>query len=298
LKFQLRQLEAFRATAQTGSVTQAAQLLGISQPAVSRLLADFSKTVGFDLFTRKHGTLTPTSEARYMLAEVSRVFDSLHHLEDLQRDLKERTGGHLRIACLPGFATSHLPRVLTQFLEERPGVTVTLEPDRPERILEWMMGEQYDCGITDGFSGHPAIEKIDIHKLSVCILTHGHHHSKKFTIRQEDLQNEKMVHSRRNSAFFQQLEQSFSQRGVSLNSWIEVRQFTAACTIVSQGHGASIVSALDAAQYEDQGVIVRDFEPQLSHDLSILRPIAGTKPLLVLDFIEAFVESLQPFVAR
>jgi DNA-binding transcriptional LysR family regulator len=298
LKFQLRQLEAFRATAQTGSVTQAAQLLGISQPAVSRLLADFSKTVGFDLFTRKHGTLTPTSEARYMLAEVSRVFDSLHHLEDLQRDLKERTGGHLRIACLPGFATSHLPRVLTQFLEERPGVTVTLEPDRPERILEWMMGEQYDCGITDGFSGHPAIEKIDIPIRSVCILPRGHHLSSKFTIRPEDLQNEKMVHSRRNSAFFQQLEQSFSQRGVSLNSWIEVRQFTAACTIVSQGHGASIVSALDAAQYEDQGVIVRDFEPQLSHDLSILRPIAGTKPLLVLDFIEAFVESLQPFVAR
>ena len=298
MKFQLRQLEAFRATAQTGSVTQAAKLLEISQPAVSRLLADFSKTVGFDLFVRKHGTLTPTSEARYMLAEVSRVFDSLSHLEDLQRDLTERTAGHIRIACLPGFATSHLPRVLTEFLDQRPGVTVTLEPDRPERILEWMMGEQYDLGITDGFSGHPAIERIDIPIRSVCILPKGHHLSSKFTIRPNDLAGEKMVHSRRNSTFFKELERSFSQAGAEFNSWIEVRQFTAACTIVSQGHGASIVSALDAAQFEDQGLIVRDFEPALSHDLSILRPIAGTKPLLVLDFIEAFVESLQPFVAR
>lgn len=298
MKFQLRQLEAFRATAETGSVTQAAKILGVSQPAVSRLLADFSTAVGFDLFVRKQGTLTPTSEARYMLAEVSRVFDSLNHLEDLRRDLKERTGGHMRIACLPGFATSHLPGVLARFLGERPGVTVTLEPDRPERILEWVMGEQYDCGITDGFSGHPAIERVDISIRTVCILPEGHALGRKDMITPMDLADEKIVHSRRNSAFFVQLENCFSQLGVPFNSWIEVRQFTAACTFVSQGYGASIVSALDAAQFEGKGLIVRPFEPDLSHDLSILRPITGARPLLVLDFIEAFVESLQPYMHK
>lgn len=298
MKFKIRQLEAFQATAKTGSVTQAAKSLGVSQPAVSRLLADFSSAVGFELFERKSGTLTPTSEARYMLTEVSRVFESLNHLEDLRRDLKERTAGHLRIACLPGFATSHLPKVLTEFLDQRPGVTVTLEPDRPERILEWIIGEQYDCGITDGFSGHPATERIDIPIKTVCILPQGHELASKKSITPLDLQNEKIVHSRRDSPFHVALSQSFAQQGVSLNSWIEVRQFTAACTIVSQGKGVSIVSALDAAQFEDKGVISRPFEPQLEHRLSILRPLSGTRSLLVLDFIEAFQESLAPFVAR
>lgn len=298
MKFKIRQLEAFQATAKTGSVTQAAKLLGVSQPAVSRLLADFSSAVGFELFERKSGTLTPTSEARYMLTEVSRVFESLNHLEDLRRDLKERTAGHLRIACLPGFATSHLPKVLTEFLDQRPGVTVTLEPDRPERILEWIIGEQYDCGITDGFSGHPATERIDIPIKTVCILPQGHALADKKTISPIDLQNEKIVHSRRDSPFHVALSQSFAQQGVSLNSWIEVRQFTGACTIVSQGKGVSIVSALDAAQFEDKGVISRPFEPQLEHRLSILRPLSGNRSLLVLDFIEAFQESLAPFVAK
>jgi DNA-binding transcriptional LysR family regulator len=55
--------------------------------------------------------------------------------------------GHLRVACRPGFATSHLPDTIAKFMAERPGVTVTLVPDRPERILEWIIGEQYDCGI-------------------------------------------------------------------------------------------------------------------------------------------------------
>lgn len=298
MKFKIRQLEAFQATAKTGSVTQAAKSLGVSQPAVSRLLADFSSAVGFELFERKSGTLTPTSEARYMLTEVSRVFESLNHLEDLRRDLKERTAGHLRIACLPGFATSHLPKVLTEFLDQRPGVTVTLEPDRPERILEWIIGEQYDCGITDGFSGHPATERIDIPIKTVCILPQGHELASKKSITPLDLQNEKIVHSRRDSPFHVALSQCFAQQGVSLNSWIEVRQFTAACTIVSQGKGVSIVSALDAAQFEDKGVISRPFEPQLEHRLSILRPLSGTRSLLVLDFIEAFQESLAPFVAK
>ena len=49
MKFKLRQLEAFRAVAETGSMTRAAQKLEISQPAVSRLLSDFSNSVGFEI---------------------------------------------------------------------------------------------------------------------------------------------------------------------------------------------------------------------------------------------------------
>ena len=170
MKFKIRQLEAFRAVAETGSMTKAANQLGISQPAVSRLVSDFSNTVGFEVFQRRRGILEPTSDSRYLLAEVRRLIDSLEHLEDLRRDLTERTVGHLRIACLPGFATSHLPSVLVSFLKDRPRVTVSLEPDRPERILEWIIGEQYDCGLTDGFSGHPATISQDVDIKSVCIL--------------------------------------------------------------------------------------------------------------------------------
>ena len=298
MKFKLRQLEAFQAVAQTGSVTRAAKSLGISQPAVSRLLADFSKSVELDLFTRESGVLIPTSEARYMLAEVARVFDGLHHLEDLRRDLTERTAGHLRIACLPGFATSHLPNVLADFLRERPGVTVTLEPDRPERILEWIIGQQYDCGLTDEFAGHPATESVNIPIRTVCILPKGHALGSKTSISPEDLADEKLIHSRRDSPFHQRMMQAFTERGVAINSWVEVRQFTAACIFVAQGQGASIVSALDAEQFRDQGIIIRPFSPRIDHRLSILRPVLGTRSLLVLDFLEAFIESLAPYTVE
>lgn len=296
MKFKLRQLEAFRAVAQTGSVTRAASELGISQPAASRLLADFSKTVEFPLFTREGGSLIPTAEARYMLAEIGRVFEGLQHLEDLRHNLKDRTAGHLRIACLPGFATSHLPEVLTDFLKERPGVTVTIEPDRPERILEWIIGQQYDCAITDGFAGHPATESFDVPIRTVCILPADHPLATRKEISPFELREEKLIHPRRDSPFFRRLSKAFTDCDVVMKSWIEVRQFTTACTIVSKGQGAAVVSALDAHQFRDRGVAVVPFVPHFSHRLSLLRPVTGSRSPLVLDFLEAFRESLDPFV--
>lgn len=297
LKFRLRQLEAFQAVARTGSVTRAAEILGISQPAASRLLSDFSKSVAVELFTRQDGILIPTSEARYLLSEVGRVFDSLQHLEELNRDLTERTAGHLRIACLPGFATALLPKLLAEFLEHRPGVRLTLEPDRPERILEWIIGEQYDCGITDEFATHPAVESIDVPIRTVCVLPQGDPLAQKAAVTPQDLADRKLIHTRRDSPFYRKLLRAFSETGVEMNSWIEVRQFSTACIIVSQGQGATVVSALDAEQFRGQGIEIVPFEPAINHRLSILRPLSGSRSLLALDFLDAFAESLKPFQA-
>ena len=295
LNFKLRQLQAFREIARTGSVTRAAHVLGISQPAASRLLTDFSKTVDFPLFRREGGSLIPTPEAEYMLLETDRVFDSLNHLEDLRHNLRRQNIGHLRIACLPGFATSHLPQVLARFLQTRPGVTVTLEPDRPERILEWIIGQQYDCAITDGFGGHPATESTEISIRTVCVFPKGHPQEAKSVITPTDLRGEPLIHSRRDSPFFRQVSEAFAAWQEPINSWIEVRQFTAACTIVGQGQGVSIVSVLDAEQYKDRGIAFRPFEPQVVHRLSLLRPTTSGASPLVFDFLKTFSDSLAPF---
>ncbi len=298
MTLRLRQLEAFKSVAQLGSVTLAAEHLGISQPAVSRLLSSFSDSVGFEVFDRRGGRLVPTQESRYLLSEVGRLLDSLEHIEQLTHDITARKAGHLRIACLPGFATSHLPTVLAKFLYERPSITVTLEPDRPERILEWIIGEQYDCGITEGFSGHPAVENQPVRMRTVCILPPGHSLAQKDEISPEDLSKERMIHSRRDSMFYRDLEASFTQCGVNMQSWIETRQFTAACELVSKGAGVSVVSEMDARGHESGGLIIRPFSPNIEHHLAIVRPTHTPPSMITLEFIQNFVDSLEPYRVR
>ncbi|MEO9682356.1 MAG: LysR substrate-binding domain-containing protein [Tateyamaria sp.] len=294
-KLRLRQFEALMAVIHNSTVTSAAKELGISQPAVSRLLTDLKQTLGFSLFDRRGGQLVPTQEVRFLQADIQRVLDLMDQIGEVSQSITERKAGHIKIACLPGFATSHLPMVVAQFLKDRPGVSITIEPDRPERILEWMIDEQFDFGITDGFRGHSAVVSRDIHMRTVCIFPKGHilgHHDE---ITPTLLCDEKIIHTRRDSNFFQRLENAFLAENTHLMTLVETRQFTAACELVSNGLGVAIVSEMDAVKFANRNIEIRPFVPSIPHRLSLVRPILKQPSAITLEFIDAFAASLARF---
>ena len=77
----IRQIEAFHAFMETGSVTHAGERLGISQPAVSKLLKGFGESCGFKLFMRSNGRLVPTLEARLVASEVEKLIAGTERIE-------------------------------------------------------------------------------------------------------------------------------------------------------------------------------------------------------------------------
>lgn len=279
-----------------GSVTAAAADLGISQPAASRLLSDLTKGLNFQLFDKRDGRLVPTQETRILQPDIERVLELMGQISDISKDITNRQVGHIRMACLPGFATSHLPRVVADFLKERPGVRMTIEPDRPERILEWMIGEQYDFGITDDFVGHPAVESSDLDIRTVCVFPSGDPLESLDSITPRDLSERRFIQPHRDSAFHRRLSRVFSDAQVSWQTHIEVRQFTAACELVCHGAGVAIVSEFDARKYETLGLSYRKFAPALPHTLSLVRPILKKPSLVTLEFMEHFRESLSPYL--
>lgn len=292
----LRQLKVLKLVADHGSMTRAARSLNISQPAVSRVIADLSDAFGFSLFDRKDGMLVPSQETRYILPDITRVIELIDHIQDTTGNLTARRVGHLRVACLPGFATSHLPKIVAGFLADRPDVTITIEPDRPERILEWIIGEQYDCGITDAFEGHPTIERTTVDIRTVCIFPFGHRFAEHDVITPEHLDNERLVHTRRDSDFFRTLNDVFRKHAVSPKPIVETRQFTGACELVGLGAGVSIVSELDARTYAGR-LDFRPFAPNIPHQLSLVRPIHQAPSMVAVDFMEKFKESLGDLLA-
>jgi DNA-binding transcriptional LysR family regulator len=294
-KLRLRQFEALMAVIQHSTVTLAAKEMGISQPAVSRLLADLGQTLGFSLFDRRGGRLVPTQEVRFLQADIQRILDLMGQIGEVSQSITERKAGHIRIACLPGFATSHLPAVIAHFLKDRPGVSFTIEPDRPERILEWMIDEQFDFGITDGFRGHSSVHSQDIHVRTVCIFPNNHHLVRYAEITPALLAGEKIIHTRRDSDFFKSLESAFLDANTTLATLVETRQFTAACELVSNGLGVAIVSELDAMKFVGQNIQIRPFSPNIPHRLSLVRPTLKRPSAITLEFIDAFAASLMPF---
>ena len=64
------------------------------------------------------------------------------------------------------------------------------------------------------------------------------------------------------------------------------------------GVGASVVSALDAEAFRETGIVIKPYQPAIFHRLSIIQPASGPSSPVVLDFIDTFIESLQPFRAN
>ena len=78
-----RQLEAFQAFMEAGTVTGASERMRLSQSAVSKILSGLEYNVGYPLFRREKQRLIPTREAKLLLREVDRIFRGLEELGGL-----------------------------------------------------------------------------------------------------------------------------------------------------------------------------------------------------------------------
>jgi len=292
----LRQLEAFRAVMHAASVTQAAEMLRISQPAVSRLIAGLEQDFGFPLFSRRRGRLQPTPEATFLLGDVEQAISNLDHIGQIAEDIRHRRTGHLRIACLPGFATSLLPRMVAKFLSDHPNVTVSLQPSHNQRVQEWIMAQQYDVGFTEIPVEHPAIESESLHVRCVCILPKNHALADREVLTPNDLDELPIISMNRDHPQFHALRQAFDQAGARFNVRVETRQFASACIMVSEGAGVAIVSPIDADEFLDRGLEVRRFEPSVSFGLGILYPAHRPRSLILAEFVATFRDNMKPYL--
>jgi len=110
-----RRVEAFHAVMLSGSITSAAEKLGISQPAVSRLISDFEHEIGMKLFSRAGGNLSPTEDARSLLDDVEFFFRGLDGVYQAAQDIKAMRKGVLRLGVMPNLALDVVPDIVSSF---------------------------------------------------------------------------------------------------------------------------------------------------------------------------------------
>ena len=123
----LRHLEVFHAIMQTGSVTGAARLLNVSQPAVSSVLKHCEARMKIKLFTRSGGRLQPTPEAVAIFPDIAAIYGRLDAVGRLVQDLAGGRLGTLSVAGSFPIANGYLAKAVATFITERPGTRVTLQ---------------------------------------------------------------------------------------------------------------------------------------------------------------------------
>jgi DNA-binding transcriptional LysR family regulator len=154
----LRQIEVLYAVLSTGSVTAAANVLHLSQPAVSKILRQAERQLGFQLFAHKANRLCATEEALALYREIEKIFPRIDAVQRLAEHLRQGADKTLRIVALPSLAQTLLPAALAAFRSTRPTLDIELHTRHTQELVNSLMLRDTDLGFDFGGFDHPAVE--------------------------------------------------------------------------------------------------------------------------------------------
>ena len=289
----LRQIEAFKAVIETGTVSRAAQTLHISQPAASKLLAHLEADIGLQLFERERGKLRPTERGIRLYEEVDRIFAGLRQIERAVESIRREEQGQLTIGIMPGLSGPFICEVVKRFLDKFPNVYVSLTARSSQFIVDWMSTRQLDLGIvtTRVENGHLETESLMNHPL-VCVLPLGHRLARKSRVTLEDIADEPFVSFAPGSYTRIRLDEIFAEKGLKPNVVLDATTAPNVCELVAAGIGVTLEHPLLVQSVRGR-VAVRPFEPARHFDFLMCRPRSGRNRKLVDAFMQETRETAE-----
>jgi DNA-binding transcriptional LysR family regulator len=270
----LKQIGAFRAVMISGSTSAAAQLLDVSQSAVSRLVQSLETQTAYPLFIRQNGKLHPTPEAHAFLAEVEHAYHGLDHLRNSMRNIRLLETAHLRVIVSTPYSQWLLPQALTDFHRAQPNVRVSIEVVTRRDLPRWMDEQKFDLALITFPVDYPPARQHHLASLeAVCILPPGHALSRKKTIHATDLAHLPFISMVPNTVPRVRIDNVFRQLSIERAVMIETQSGASICTLVAAGLGVSVVDPLTVGDPHDKPFVVKPFRPAITFEFGSLLPL-------------------------
>lgn len=270
-KIHIRQVEAFRAVVTLRSMTKAAELLGVSQPAISRLIADFQETVGFKLFKRGRNSAEPTPDALLLFEQVEKLFYGLEELGNEIDAINNMRVGKLVIAATNSYSNGFLPQLIADFKSANDKIAVSVHIQEHTQVVDWVALGRADVG----FAVQP-IAKSELTARTIatrdahCIMPADHKLAAKKALRPVDLADMPFVSFARGTALRFMVDGFFDRAGVSRLLHAEATSHNVICSLVSAGLGVALVSPFAPIEGYPNKLVARQMKPSVAIDVQML----------------------------
>ncbi len=285
---QFRQIQAFHSIMETGTVTQAANRLGISQPGVSNLIANLEHELGFELFTRISGRLQPTPEAYQLASSTETVITGFEQLNRQASAIRKLDIGKLDIACLPELSTAFLPNSIREYVVDKPDINISFQTRSSTTIQELVSAHAVEIGIAEAPIEHDNLVAEHFSYECFCVLPGEHEMAAKTVITPEDLHGKPLITLGPYHHTYHRLREIFTARQCVWNDRCQTRLFHTALTFVQAGLGLALIDPFTIDCQAGGNILVRRLEPAVNFDLAIIW--AKDKPVSRLG--QTFVERL------
>jgi DNA-binding transcriptional LysR family regulator len=243
----LRQIEVFHAIYTTGSMTNAAALLNVSQPSISKVLSHAEQQLGYRLFDRVKGKLIPTPEAHQLFAHVKAVYKDISRLRHVATNIKTAGAGRIRVAGTPAFGLEVLPRAVASFHREHPGTVFEIETLHLDEITDALLESRIDIGLAFDPTETPGIGRQQLASGRFVVLAPEEEtFGGKTELTVDDLADFPFIALNSRGPLGQALSDYLAERGTELNvvAWSET--YHVARELVAKGLGVTIADDITA----------------------------------------------------
>lgn len=288
---QHRHVEAFRAVMTTGSVTRAAELLSISQPAASRSIADLERFVGFNLFDRVRGRMVPTPEGQLFFREVQASFVGLERLKSAAARIRNVGSGDLRVASLAALGSTLVPCAVKGFLNKNQGVAVTLQVRTSSSVRDLVAADQVDVGLAaDEIDTSGLVHQVFATPRAVCAIPLGHPLSEKCVVTAADLDGQPLIALAPEDTLRRGLDAVLARASIRPRIMVETPYSATIYALVLEGVGVGVVNPYSIGRAKEDGVVLRPFEPAIYFRTLLLFPPQRQKSAHVRAFVRHLME--------
>lgn len=303
MNLSIRQLTTFREVMLSGSISQAAKTLGRTQPAVSTMIATLEDELGFALFLREHGRLTPTPEARFFLEEAEAILARLERAKQTLSRVGALEAGKLRIACHPAASGLFVPRLLTRFLSDKREVEVSLIMRSSTVIEDLVASQQFDVGFAETPEPRASIDRTDFDLECVCVMRADDPLAALPEITPDDLDGRPMAILFDEHPTALQTEKAFVSAGRRFNRRLELRTFLPGLQFVAEGFCYMVCDMITAYSHlslspDPRGLAMRRFRPRVGNSVSILTPAYVSQARLAQAFSAHLADAIRAMQAE
>jgi len=261
----MREFEVFWAITVAENFTKAGQMLGISQPAVSRYIRHAEDVLGYKLFVRKSGRLRPSPEAELLIPVVSTIFDRVESARKVAQELKSGRVGSVKIAAESTPASDLITKAIGGFLRERPRVNVCLKILARSEVVARVIRGQVDLGLVYTPVTEGNLQILDLYSTElVAVVPKGHPLAEKPVVTPNDLVGERLISANATSWCGRRLEEVFISCGIPRWNAVDCGHSMISYTLVSENAGVAIVQPLHGSVYQHLGVVVKPFRPAVA----------------------------------
>jgi DNA-binding transcriptional LysR family regulator len=294
MNLSLRQFSTFREVMRSGSISQAARIVGRTQPAVSSTVQTLEDQLGFALFDRAHGKLVPTPEAYFFLEECEDILSRVERTERTLERMSSLQSGKLKIACHPAASSVFLPRLMTDFMRGRDELDVSLIMRSSDVIEDLIASQQFDLGFAETPQRRASIDQIDYDLECVCVMPAEDPLNRAETVGPSDLEGRPMAVLFEEHRTAVQTETAFAEAGCTFRKRFELRTFLPGLQFVAADACLMVCDMITAYSHllstqEGSRLAIRRFRPRISNGVSILTPGYAPKSIVA----QAFISELQ-----